>query len=434
MSFEAAQAVADAVLFEGYALYPYRASAPKNRFRWTFGVLAPRAWSEAGGCEAWWLEAQCLLEPGPRAALRGRLRFLHARRRRLEARGPEGGSRTVDALEAGGRLLLPWEEGDLRELDFEVPVAGAAGPVRSAFEVPGAFRTEPVIAPDRGEVGRIVHEQSALRARLCAEVEPVPAARPLVRIRVRVENETPWDRPAAARAEALAAALLSTHLVLSAADGAVVSLLDPPGWARDAAAACRNTRLWPVLAGAPGRRDLLLAAPIILYDHPQVAPESPGDSFDATEIDELLALRTATLTQEEKRQVRATDARIAAVLERADNLSPELLRRLHGAARRLSGGEMVPLAEAAAPALPAGLAPGRRVRLLAPTRRADAQDLLHVGRTAVVEEIVRDVDGEPQLAVTIDGDPGADLHRWYGRYHYYRPDEVEPLDDGEASP
>jgi hypothetical protein len=229
-----------------------------------------------------------------------------------------------------------------------------------------------------------VHEQSTVRGRVLAQLEPLATARPLVRVRLRVENETPWDSPGARREEVLGAARLSAHLLLSVRDGAFVSLLDPPGWARDAAASCRSTRTYPVLAGAPGRRDLVLAAPIILYDHPQVAPESPGDFFDASEIDELLALRTATLTDEEKRQVRATDPRAAAVLDRVEDLPPELLRRLHGAARGLAGAEMVPLAGPSDPDLPPGIAPGSRVRLRAPTRRADAQDLLYVGRTATV--------------------------------------------------
>jgi hypothetical protein len=434
VSFDDARAVADAVLLEGYALYPYRASAPKNRFRWTFGVLAPRAWSEAGGCEAWWLEAQCLVEPGEGASLAARLRFLHQRRRRVEARDEEGAYHAADALAAGDRRLVAWDEGDLRELDAGWPIEAGRTERVFPFEWPGSTRVEAVSDGARGEVGRVVHEQAALRGRLVVGVEPVVAARPLVRVRVRVENETAWDVLGARREDVLQAALLSTHLVLAARDGAFVSVLDPPDWARVAAAACRSTRVWPVLAGPDGRRDLVLAAPIILYDHPQVAPESPGDFFDAAEIDELLTLRTATLTDDEKREVAATDPRVAALLERVGELPPELLRRLHGAARGRAGGEMVPLARAGDPALPPGLAPGCRVRLRAPTRRTDAQDLLYVGRTAVVEKVLRDVDGEPQVAVTIEGDPAAELHRWHGRYHYYRLEEIELLPEAEASP
>ena len=35
--------IADAWLFEGYILYPYRPSSIKNQQRWTFGGLFPRA-------------------------------------------------------------------------------------------------------------------------------------------------------------------------------------------------------------------------------------------------------------------------------------------------------------------------------------------------------------------------------------------------------
>src|SRR5437868_6875086 len=116
MSFEAARKLADAVLLEGYVLYPYRASSAKNRFRWAFGVLAPRAWSEAGGCEEWWMESQCLVEP--EARVHGVLRFLHAQARIIE--DVEG--RPLESLECGGRLLLPWDEGEVRETELRAPL------------------------------------------------------------------------------------------------------------------------------------------------------------------------------------------------------------------------------------------------------------------------------------------------------------------------
>ncbi len=74
---------------------------------------------------------------------------------------------------------------------------------------------------------------------------------------------------------------------------------------------------------------------IILEDHPAIAPESPGALYDATEIDEILALRTAALTDEEKREARGTDDRAAAVIDLADTMPPEVLERLHGAVRSL---------------------------------------------------------------------------------------------------
>jgi hydrogenase maturation protease len=87
------------------------------------------------------------------------------------------------------------------------------------------------------------------------------------------------------------------------------------------------------MVGEPGTADTVLVSPIILYDYPQVAPESPGDLFDATEIDEILTLRILTLTEEEKKQVAAVDDRARTLLERTEALSAEQLAGLHGTIR-----------------------------------------------------------------------------------------------------
>jgi hypothetical protein len=201
--------------------------------------------------------------------------------------------------------------------------------------------------------------------------------------------------------------------MLAAAGGAFVSLVDAPPWAEAAARACRNVGRHPVLAGEPGCRDLVLASPIILPDHPEVAPESAGDLFDATEIDEILTLRTLTLTDEEKRQARAADPRVAQVIDRACALAPEALSRMHGALRGVR------------PHSP--FCPGARVRLRPGRRRSDAQDMFLDGRIGIVQAVMHDVDGRDCLAVTVDGDPAAEVNAWHGRYHYFYPDEIEPL-------
>src|SRR5262249_58847614 len=131
--------------------------------------------------------------------------------------------------------------------------------------------------------------------------------------------------------------------------GEVGSLLDAPPWARAAGISSENIRTWPVLIGPAGSREVVLSSPIILQDHPEIAPESAGDLFDATEIDEILTLRTMTLTEEEKREARATDPRAAQILDRLDTMPAELLERLHGAIRSLR-----PATEPAAEAPPWG--------------------------------------------------------------------------------
>jgi hypothetical protein len=419
--FADARAVADAVLFEGYALYPYRASAPKNQLRWQFGVLAPRGWSEAGGGDAWWQETQCLVRtddlgtPGrgpslPRldgVRLQGRLRLLQLRRRQIHRAAPP----------------LPWDEGELREIDFGGAIAD--GEQTMPFHLAGDTETK---ATDDG--APITWESWPVAGAVRVVAEPVVADQPLARLRIRVENLTAWLAPDAPRDEALRASLLAVHLVLGVTGGTFVSLLDPPPWAAAAAAACRNTRTYPVLAGPAGRHDLVLSAPIILYDHPAVAPESPGDLFDATEIDEILTLRILTLTDEEKREARATDPRVAALLDRAERLTPSDLARLHGARRELRpGGASAPLSVQIAGV---AVGPGSRVRLRPGARRTDAQDMFLVGMTATVEAVLRDVDDRSCLAVAIDGDPATELLSWHGRFHYFYPDEVEPLVEAQS--
>ncbi len=133
----------------------------------------------------------------------------------------------------------------------------------------------------------------------------------------------------------MAGSLLSAHTILRVQDGEFVSLLEPPPPFQEAAGACRNTGTWPVLAGEAGQRDTLLSSPIILYDYPQIAPESPGDLFDGAEIDEILSLRILTLTDQEKDAMRRSDERARSILERTEALPPEHFMKLHGVLRGL---------------------------------------------------------------------------------------------------
>lgn len=431
--FERATKVADAVLREGYVLYPYRASSAKNRFRWAFGALAPRRWSEAGGCEPWWLESQCLVEPRGALRIEGRLRFLQIERRQVE-RASGSGFQPVDSLEIGGNLWLTFEEGEVREIDFAIEAEEGGEPSHEVlpFELLPESSSELIAGPDGTRAGRLLRAREQVRGAVHAWLEPLPSARPLMRLKVRVENDTDWVAPGVSRDEALAGGCVSTHLLLWAREGGFLSLIDPPAWARREAAACKNVGTWPVLAGAPGTDELVLSAPIILYDHPQIAPESPGDTFDATEIDELLALRTVTLTPQEKREARATDPWAAALVDRVERLPSRDIERMHGAWRDQLAQEMVP--RAADRAAPEPIAAGARVRLRPGRRRTDAQDSLYAGMEATVQEVRSDVDGRTFVAVTIDADPAAELNAWCRRYHLYELDEVEPISGAPAAP
>lgn len=448
--FAPARAVADAVLYEGYVLYPYRASAAKNHVRWQFGVLAPKPYVLANGGESWAMRAVCLLEASPGARLHVRMRCLHVDRRVVEVPAGPGGTPpfvSAPSLDTGDRLHTSFDEGVERELELGPYPVDAGAEIVEPFGLAGRQEIEDILDGGGGISGRIVRNRQSLRGRVT--ISRSDAGDGLTRLEVEAANVTEWPGPAESRDAVVQHSFVGTHLLLAVDGGAFLSLLDPPARALDAVAACRSTGCFPVLGGPPGTSDLMLASPIILYDHPEIAPESTGDLYDATEIDEILTLRTMTLTDEEKREARATDPRAAAIVDRVDHLPPALLERLHGAVRSLRtaapAGTAPPCTSEAAvpwwdPEADASVDPdadsvlvaggcaskGSRV-VLRPGRRGDAQDMFLAGREAIVSGVFHDVDGGIHIAVTIDGDPAAELDDWYGRYRYFAPHEVELL-------
>jgi hypothetical protein len=153
-----------------------------------------------------------------------------------------------------------------------------------------------------------------------------------------VKNVKPLDSAIeienASREAILLDSLVSAHTILGAENGEFISLLEVPGGFEDLVAACKNIGTWPVLTGEG--TSTMLSSPIILYDHPQIAPESAGNLFDSTEIDEILSLRILTLTDAEKREMRQSDDRTRGILERTENMPEEQFMKLHGALRGLT--------------------------------------------------------------------------------------------------
>ncbi len=263
--------------------------------------------------------------------------------------------------------------------------------------------------------------------------------------RLEVEVRNCAER-AHSREEALRTSLLGAHLLLEATGGGFVSLLDPPADAQALVDECHQHRCWPVLAGPPGATDVVLVSPIILYDYPEVAPESAVALFDSTEIDEILTLRVLTMTENEKAEARATDPRAREIIDRCEAMTPEELQRLHGVLRDPYASAVPPtwfdtgdqpwwdpaVDGQVQPEVDAVVIDGVRVCKdslvrLHPSRRADAQDLFFADQVARVTAVLGDVDGGRHVAVVLVDDPAADLHDWYGRYLYFAPDELEPL-------
>ncbi len=449
MNLDPVRKIADAVLYEGYILYPYRASAQKNRSRWQFGVVMAPGYAAADESETSFTRAECVLEHGGQPAVRVLLRFLQVQRR------TSGGESSAAEI---------WDEAVEREIEAAADAAALFGDgVTRAFTVEGG--------EDREE--DVVRRREPLAGAVTMRAAEVPGPWRALKLQVRVENRTDLGSVPRRREDALPTSLVAAHAIITAEGGKFLSMTDPPEWAAPAVAGCRNEGGWPVLADPDGGKFLsmtdppewaapavagcrneggwpvladpdnrvMLSSPIILYDHPELAAESPGELYDGTEIDEILTLRTMALSDDEKAEARATDPRAAALLDRVDSMDPQVLARLHGTLRSprpgpaaepptlTETGEIQGLegAEGAEGAVPwwdpdadASVSPdtdsvtiggrpiarGSLVRLRPGARRADAQDMFLVGRIAEVQAVLHDVDDNPYLAVSLSRPAG----------------------------
>jgi hypothetical protein len=345
MNLKAVEQIAKAVLYEGYMLYPYRPSSVKNQQRWNFGVLCPQSYSEVQkGSEAWTMQTECLVEGNAMTRVEVRIRFLQLVARTVsQVTGPKDASlgavrrfHPVDRLVVDDRVYQPWQEALEREVILPIYNLEAPGyrlvPDAISFNKDRQF--EHVHDRIGGLAGVVVRERSALCGAI--EIMAQKVADGLYRVSVRVRNTTPFESAEkSSREEALLSSMVSTHTVLGVQDGGFVSSLAPPESLSELASSCKNVGTWPVLVGEEGQTDTLLSSPIILYDYPQIAPESAGDLFDGTEIDEILSLRILTLTDEEKREMSQSDERARAMLERTEAMPVEQLMKLHGVLRGL---------------------------------------------------------------------------------------------------
>ncbi len=455
-----ARTVADAVLYEGYLLYPYRASSDKNRNRWQFGVLGPPGAADRGLGEPDSMTLHTLLTGvTSTSSVTVHLRFLQLQHRQVH----DASGTPVASLDVDGRTELTWDEAVEQELTL--PFTELSGP-DSALADHGTDTSVEVGGGEEVEAlpggGSVVRRRRPLRAVVEATTR---RHGDLTVLTVRVGNDHP-ERPVTPE-DATGTSLLGAHLLVEADGCAFVSMVDPPAEAKETVDGVRQDRCWPFLAGAEGDTDLLLGSPIILYDHPEVAAESAGALFDATEIDEILTLRVMTMTDAEKAEARATDPRAATIIDRCDAMTPADLQQLHGIFRDPHGPLGVDAPPEARPdprpaepptytdtggrpwwdpATDASVDPetdavvvdgvpirkGSLVRVR-PKRRADAQDLFFADQVARVTAVLFDVDGDTHVALVLADDPAADLHDWYGRYFYFAPDEIEPLTEREES-
>jgi hypothetical protein len=367
------------LLYEGYALYPYTPGATKNATPTPFGIVYPPVYAEGSPTTFDHLRLACLVQGDADALLNVEVHFLEPSGARHEA--------------VARRVDLP---------------ATRIGDV----------------AKESVTVG---FEFDAVRGRTRMDAQALGSD--LWRVTACVHNLS--DVPEGLdRAGALRHGLLSTHVLARVLGNArFLSPIAPPEHAAPAAMTCVSVNTFPVLAVDDD--SALLGAAIMLPDHPQLAPESKGDLFDGTEIEEALLLHVLALSDGERAQMAEQDPTVRAMLERAIAATPEDIKNLHGRVtirdpapppaeeRDVKGEEQLEIDGVL-------YRRGGQVRLRAGDVHA-AHDHLLDGRAATIERIYVDYEDKVHLCVTVDDDPGQELMRDIGRYLYFKPTEVEVL-------
>ncbi|HEY7266138.1 MAG TPA: hypothetical protein VH501_00450 [Solirubrobacterales bacterium] len=384
------------LLFEGYALYPYTPGV-KNATPTPFGIVYPPAYAEAQPAAHSMLRLEAVLRGGPDARIGGTVLFLQAVGERHEA--------SERCLELGPLSLAELARGPLRD-SFGFPIDGG-GELRGRI----TMRAE-LLAPDLARVRLCVHNETEMRS----------------------------DPEAASRGEALRQSLISTHPLLEVEGGRFVSPLEREGPEGEAALASEPVNTFPVLLG--DEDGAVLGAAIMLPDHPELAPESLGNLFDNTEIEEALLLHVHALSDQEREQIAGQDHAVREMIERAESTTGDEILGLHGRLTYTEPEAKGRETNGRPPTPPPGLdeiqgerevaAAGTTVRLgdkivLRPGTEGDVYDKILDGRTATVERIYRGYDERVYLGVTVDDDPGQDLLRETGRFLFFFADEVEPV-------
>jgi hypothetical protein len=350
----------DSLLYEGYALYPYTPGAQKNATPTPFGIVYPPAYAKRNPATFDRARLQCLARPAAGAKLSATVWFLSPSGERHEA---ERHRVAVGATPLGERVTVPFTGGRV------------------------TLRSAPLEDDEPG------------------------GERGLWRVSSCVHNTSELD-PGPERAAALAESLISTHIVVRISAGSFVSPLESAG--------CESVNTWPVLATPAD--DAILGAAIILPDHPQLAPESLGNLFDNTEIEEALLLHVHALSDSEREQISAQDPAVRAMIQRAAATTPKEMLALHG---RMTLSDPLQSSPPTPPPDATEDLPGERTRIavdgveysrgeqvvLRLGAREDPYDRMLDGRIATIRRIRVDMDDRVHFAVSLDDD---EMHQVLG--------------------
>lgn len=310
--------IARTLLYEGYALYPYHRSSVKNQKPVPFGVVYPQEYHVHNSYAHAQMQTQCIVKGSGQFSISLAVRFLQLQKitienKELNVEGKQAGWQTVERTISTG--------------DLDV-----AGLVKCRKEIPVAFDE---LVEKNGEAKidttRVI-SSSAITGTITMEalsLENVPGA---FRITIIITNTTPVKNAiSATRDDIFFLSFLSTHTILNTT-GEFISHQNPGVW-KAAIEECLNLNTWPILMEESNRT--LLSSPIILYDYPRINPQSAGDLFDSTEIEEALLLHVAMLSEDEKKRIAQSDEKLKAMLAKVSAVTPGELVSFHSVLKNI---------------------------------------------------------------------------------------------------
>ena len=328
-TFERAEKITDALVYEGLTLSPTRPTNVQLSQLWKLGGLYPQAYRGVReGSDACYIQTECLVLGNPHTQLNLRLHFLHLVQHNLGefTDDPSVEYRPVESLRVGDKVHYATHQVLKRVCDHtNLPLTL---PVQSfAFSFPAFSTTETLQEPSGKTVGVVIRRHEALAGIIkivtkCLEDD-------LYLVTVQVRNRTPLSAEPRTRADAVMNAFLATQTMLHLTGGEFISANDPPAEYRPMTMLCENIRTHPVLTGNPGDHDLMLSLPILLPDYPSMTPATSLPQ--ETQVDQTLGLRPTPATRPQKFEVRYSDERASFNAEGTDSLSPQIFRRLHSA-------------------------------------------------------------------------------------------------------
>lgn len=292
----ALQELTHTLLYEGYALYPYRNTALKNKTPIPFGVVYPEVYCRYNQYVHCNMQTECLLKGNETTLLNISIKFLHISNDAANAFAWKAIEKEIVADKISLQVLL-----------------------NAATVIPFCFEKD-----DK----KLNSSIAPLEGILTIEASAIPDLQHVFRITVFINNTTAVAHAdTISNNEVLKQAFVSTHTILKTTNGEFVSDQNPPKELKDIAKECKQINTYPVLINEANT--MILSSPIILYDYPQIHPQSMGDLFDGTEMEEALLLHVNVLTEGEKEQLLNGDDKLREMMQKAANILPEEIINLH---------------------------------------------------------------------------------------------------------